>query len=306
MIEAIKTGRVIWHLVAILTMCIWGTTFISTKVLLQHGLSPANIFFLRFVQAYLGMLIISHRKWWCHRWQDELQMLILGICGGSLYFLTENTALRYTLAGNVSLEVCTAPLITALMASFVKKEHQGKRLWCGSIIALAGVSLIVVQSNATFHFNIVGDFLAISAAILWSFYQLLTNPMTEKYGILFTTRKVFGYGILTILLYLMVTKSTISTWQDFVNPFVWGNLLYLGIVASLVCFLTWNQVMRRIGAVTSANYIYLNPVVTVCFSAIILQEPITLATIIGGAAIIGGVYMTQYQKNENKGIKNNK
>lgn len=296
----------IWHFIAVLTMCVWGTTFISTKVLLQYGLSPADIFLLRFLQAYVGILFVSHSRLWCGRLQDELLMLTLGVCGGSLYFFTENTALRYTLAGNVSLEVCTAPLITALLASLIRKERLGWRLWCGSVIALAGVSLIVVQSNVTFHFNIVGDLLAISAAILWSVYQLLTNPMTEKYGILFTTRKVFGYGILTILLYMFFAGSSVPQWADLCSSIVIGNLLYLGIIASLVCFMTWNKVMRRIGSVNSANYIYLNPVVTVCFSSIILHEPITLSTIMGGAAIIGGVYLTQYSQKSSLRIKKNK
>ena len=102
----------VWHLAAVLTMCVWGTTFISTKVLLLHGLTPAHIFLLRFAQAYVGILLVEHKRWLCRDWRDELHMLVLGVCGGSLYFLTENTALRHTLAGNVSLEVCMAPLIT--------------------------------------------------------------------------------------------------------------------------------------------------------------------------------------------------
>lgn len=304
--QFVNNKVVVWHLVAILTMCVWGTTFISTKVLLKYGLSPADIFLLRFLQAYVGILILSHHKWWCRKWQDELLMLVLGVCGGSLYFLTENTALRYTLAGNVSLEVCMAPLVTALMASLIRKEKLGWRLWCGSVIALVGVCLIVVQSNVAFHFSIVGDLLAISASVLWSVYQLLTNPMTEKYGILFTTRKVFGYGILTILIYMFFVGASFPKWIDICHPFVMGNLLYLGIIASLICFMTWNKVMRRIGSVTSANYIYLNPVVTVCFSSVILHEPVTLSTVMGGAAIVGGVYLTQYVQKSSLRIKNNK
>ena len=100
--------------------------------------------------------------------------------------------------------------------------------------------------------------------------------------------------------------SSVPQWADLCSSIVIGNLLYLGIIASLVCFMTWNKVMRRIGSVNSANYIYLNPVVTVCFSSIILHEPITLSTIMGGAAIIGGVYLTQYSQKSSLRIKKNK
>lgn len=283
----------VWHLAAVLTMCVWGTTFISTKVLLLHGLTPAHIFLLRFAQAYVGILLVEHKRWLCRDWRDELHMLVLGVCGGSLYFLTENTALRHTLAGNVSLEVCMAPLITAVLAAAFRHEHHGWRLWAGSLLALGGVALVVAQTNAVFHFNVWGDVLALCAATLWAGYQLLTNSMTVRYGIGFTTRKVFGYGVLTILVYLAVTGPLLPSGELLASPVVVGNLLYLGILASLVCYLVWNQVMRRIGSVASANYIYLNPVVTVFFSALILHEPVTPVTLVGGGAIICGVYLAQ-------------
>ena len=83
----------IYHILAIITSAIWGTTFISSKLLLQEGLSPAAIMILRFVLAYVLMLPFVKGKWFCKSLKDELLMVLLGISGGSLYFLLENTAL---------------------------------------------------------------------------------------------------------------------------------------------------------------------------------------------------------------------
>ncbi len=79
-----------YHLVAVLTVGIWGLTFISTKVLIGHGLSPQEIFLLRFLIAYMGIWLISPRKLFADNWKDEFWMFLGGITGGSFYFFTEN------------------------------------------------------------------------------------------------------------------------------------------------------------------------------------------------------------------------
>lgn len=75
-----------YHLVAVLTVGIWGLTFISTKVLIGHGLSPQEIFLLRFLIAYMGIWLISPRKLFADNWKDEFWMFLGGMTGGSFYF----------------------------------------------------------------------------------------------------------------------------------------------------------------------------------------------------------------------------
>ena len=77
----------IFHILAIVTAALWGTTFASSKVLLNAGLSPAEIMTLRFVVAYVCLLPFKRGRWLCDNWKDELQMVLLGITGGALYFL---------------------------------------------------------------------------------------------------------------------------------------------------------------------------------------------------------------------------
>ena len=112
-----KTNLTYWyHLIAIITVIIWGTTFVSTKVLIHHGLSPVDILFYRFALAYICIWFISPKVLFARSKRDELMFVAAGLCGGSIYFITENTALGITLASNVSLIICTAPILTAFLS----------------------------------------------------------------------------------------------------------------------------------------------------------------------------------------------
>ena len=114
-------SKIFYHLIALLTIIIWSNTFVSSKILLHNGLSPAEIFAIRFALAYVAIIPFTHSKLWCDNLKDELLMLVLGATGGALYFLAENTALQYTGVSNVCLLVCSAPLLTALLARWFGK-----------------------------------------------------------------------------------------------------------------------------------------------------------------------------------------
>ena len=109
-----------YHLMALVTAAIWGTTFVSTKVLIQNGLTPAEIFFYRFSLAYVVILLFSRGKLWSRSWRDEGWFALAGIFGGSLYFITENTALGITFIGNyISLQCLSSGLYLAGADRFV-------------------------------------------------------------------------------------------------------------------------------------------------------------------------------------------
>lgn len=284
------TKNYIYHLIAILTVGIWGLTFISTKVLIEHGLSPQEIFLLRFLMAYLGIWFISPRRLFADNWKDELWLLWGGVTGGSFYFFTENTALEITLATNVAFIVCTAPLLTTILSLLIyKKEKATAGLVGGSLLALVGVALVVYNGHFILKISPLGDFLTLLAAFSWAFYSLIMKKMSGRYRTTFITRKIFFYGILTILPAFILHPwqfSLSGLWQ----PAVWMNLLFLGVLASLVCFVVWNIILKQLGTVRASNYIYLNPLFTLIGSAVLLDEQFTVMSLMGAMLILGGVY----------------
>ena len=286
----------IFHILAILTSAIWGTTFISSKLLLQEGLSPAAIMILRFVLAYVLMLPFVRGKWFCKSLKDELLMVLLGISGGSLYFLLENTALVYTQASNVAIIIAATPLLTMLTVNLLDRgKGASKRLYGYSLMSLAGVALVILKGNFVLKLNPIGDLLTFGAVVTWVIYSIIIAKVQERYSSWMITRKIFFYGVVTLLPYFLIEPWDV-TWEMMSRPMVWGNIAYLGVLASLGCYMTWNIVIKRLGAVDATNYLYINPIVAMITANLLLGERITPLAIAGTALILVGVYLAERKK----------
>lgn len=291
--------RILPHLVALATVAVWGSTFVYTKLLLLAGLSAAQIFTLRFIIAYVLLLAFSilQKRGTPFRllsasWRDELLMVALGVSGGSLYFLTENSSMNFTTTTNTSLIVCMCPLFAAaLIGLFYKNQRLHGLQILGTVMASLGVVIVVLNGRFVLHLSPLGDTLAFVACLCWVVYSLLMIPASQRYDTLFITRKVFFYGLISLLPYYLVYPS----WPPMaliLRPDVLFNLLFLGCVASMLCFLAWNWAIRRLGAVTVTNYAYFNPVVTMLFAWVILSERITIFFVVGTILILVGMYLT--------------
>ena len=289
----IKYTEYRYHFAALFTVAVWGATFVSTKVLIANSLAPAEIFLLRFALAYACIWPIARGRMWAASVRDEALLATAGISGGSLYFLTENIALEYAPASNVSLIVCTAPVWTAVAMSFMYSgERMSRRQIAGCALAFAGMVLVVLNGHFVLRLSPKGDLLALSAALLWMVYSLVIKRIGDRYPAIFITRKVFFYGLVTILP-LFTLRPFAVTWETLARPAVWGNLLFLGIVASMLCYVLWNAAMRRLGAVRTTNYIYINPLVTIVVAALCIGERITVAALAGAAMILYGMWRAE-------------
>ena len=285
-------------LAAIFVVAVWGETFVSSKVLLTAGLMPADIFFFRFLMAYLCMCLFSHHRLWARSWRDELLFMALGVLGGSLYFLSENMALMYSTASNVAILVGSTPLMTALLLSlFYREERMHGRQITGSVLAFVGMALVVINGQLVLHLNPRGDLLALGASITWGFYSLVMKRLSPRYDALFITRKVFAYGVLSILPYFFLAEPLHADLSVLQQPKVWINLLYLGFVASMLCYFLWNWVLSRLGIVRATNILYMQSFFTMIVSHLVLGERITWMAVAGCLILISGMVMAVKNKN---------
>ena len=293
------TGKIspIAYITAFAIVVIWGCTFVQTKLLINAGLRPDEIFLYRFLLAYILIVPWAGKRLFLDNWKDELLALLLGLSGGSLYFVTENYALAYGYCYNVSLIVCLTPLITALMVGWIyPAERLNRKGVYGSLIALLGMALVVFNGNFILKLSPLGDALALAACLCWASYSLIIKNLQAKYDSMLITRKVFAYGLLTIIPFLCAKGINVGTMLNG-GAVVWGNLLALGCVASMLCFLGWNWCLKKIGVVRATNFIYLNPVITMITSVLVLNERVTWMAILGAALILGGlVYIDKKRK----------
>lgn len=280
-----------YHIIAALTAIVWGSTLVSSKILLTAGMSPAEIMTCRFLLAYLLMWVLHPHTHKVEDWHDEAIFLLLGLFGGTLYFLTENTALYYTQSTNVSLICATVPIVTAAASHlFVKGERFSTPFLIGSSIALAGVAMVVLNGTLVLKLNPKGDLLTAAAVVSWTLYCILQKHLRLRYNALFATRNIFFYGMLTMLPYHLLFDPFSFPAEDLLSPLVSGNLAFLGLVASGACYYLFNLAIKNIGVITANKYIYLLPLVTIIVASIILDERITGYTITGAALIIGGLW----------------
>ena len=296
-----SNNRLLYHFVAFIIVAIWGSTFVFTKMLLLAGLSPAQIFTLRFIIAYVLLMgySLSKRSFrlFSYNWRDELLMLVLGITGGSVYFLAENAAMLFTTATNTSLIVCSCPLFAMLLFAVVYRhsEHISKVQALGSVLACMGMAVVVLNGHFVLHLSPLGDLLAFAACLSWAVYSLLMKPATERYSTLFITRKVFFYGLVTIIPYYLIVPGFPSLDVLLRSDVLW-NLLFLGVVASMICYVAWNWVISRLGAVVATNWVYFNPITTILFAWWLLHEQITIWFLLGTVFILVGMYLADKGK----------
>ena len=299
------------YLLAIVTVIIWGITFVCTKSLLQD-FSALEILFFRFIIAYIGLWIMNPKNEKIAK-KDNLLFCFAGLSGVVLYQFSENIAINFTTASNVSVIVSICPLFTAIIAQiFLKEKHITPFFILGFIISIIGVFFVSLNGNIQLKINPKGDLLALFAGICWGFYSLFVSMINKKeYNLICSTRRIFFFAVI-FMIPLMIIGNNISNItansdlinsmnvnlnfseniQRFKNFLNVGNLLFLGLLASGFCFSAWNKACKLVGTVKISFGIYLIPVVTIIFAFFTLHEKISFMGLLGAILTITGLFIS--------------
>jgi len=288
----VKRRTLYGHLLALLTVSIWGTTFVSTKVLLG-ALTPVEILFYRFLIGYCALFLLYPRTHKMKGPKEELLFFGLGLSGVSLYFLLENTALQFTLATNVGFLSGTVPILTAIVAHFFTTDEKfSRKLFGGFLVAMAGTALVIFNAQVVLKLNPLGDFLALMAPVTWAIYSVLLKKLDPRYNPIYVTRKTFFYGLLTVIP-IMIFQGADFIPMKIISLQLVLNIGFLGLLASALCFVAWNKAVGIIGTIKSSNYIYLIPMISMISSILVLNEKVTTLAVAGGSLILTGVYISE-------------
>mgnify|MGYP005811572255 FL=1 len=287
------------HALALVTVLVWAVTFVSTKVLLAH-LSPMEILFSRFVVGFLALAVLRPRRLRLPNRAQEKWFALAGATGIALYYLLENIALTFAPASVVGVVVAAAPLFTGLLSAALSKKRPSAAFFLGFAAAMAGVALVSFGGGAFAGqaaegggFEAAGVLLALAAAATWAVYSLVTDKIAS-FGLdgVLATRRTFAWGLLFMALALPFFGFS-PNWPALALPEVWGNLAFLGLGASALCFVTWNLAVRRLGPVTASLYIYLVPALTVLASCAVLGEALTPSVVVGVLLTVGGLALSE-------------
>ncbi len=293
-------------ILASVSVFIWGITFVCTKSLLLQ-FSPLEILFYRFLLAFLGLFLIRPKKLVLKNKKENWLFALAGLSGVVLYQFTENIAISYTTASNVSIIVAISPMFTAIISQiFQKEKHITPFFIIGFAVAIIGIALVSFNGNASLSINPLGDLLALCSSICWGFYSLFVSRINALgYDNICSTRRVFFFAIL-FMIPLMIAGGffgqnipamhinldpavNAARFSSFLN---WFNLAFLGLLASALCFAIWNIACNIVGTVRVSVGIYLIPVVTIVFAFFALGEQITLMGLSGAVLTIAGLFIS--------------
>lgn len=288
---------------AVITIFIWGITFVSTKYLLKN-FSAFEILFVRFILAYLGLWIIKPVPLKLENKKDNVWFFLAGLSGIIIYQFTENAAISFTTASNVSIIVSICPMFTAIIAQiFFKEKHITIFFIVGFIIAISGIVLVSLNGASGLHFNPKGDLLALASAVCWGFYSMAVSKINSmNLDRILCTRRMFFYAVITMIPFavfgILENEPSSSFYlnmdaqknaERFSSLVSWANFCFLGLGASAFCFVVWNVACKTLGTVKVTVGIYMIPVVTIIFAFFILGEKLTVLGAVGCVLTIAGL-----------------
>lgn len=284
--------RILAHLAAFGTIFVWGMTFVSTKVLLDY-LTPLDILLARTVLGFAVLCLIRPRVLRLKQRSHELLFAAAGLTGTFGYYMAENTALQFADASFVSVAVSTAPLFTAALGFILLKEKGfGVRFVVGFLIAIAGIAIISYQGGPA-HASALGAVLCLAAALAWAVYSIIVKRLANYgYETIAMTKRTFAWGLACMIVARVVVGGDVPV-EALGQPVVYGNLLFLGVLASAGCFVTWGYSVKHLGTAAASAYIYLQAPLTVVWAVILLGEPLTGPIVFGIVLVIIGLALSE-------------
>lgn len=143
-------------------------------------------------------------------------------------------------------------------------------------------------------FDLFGDMLALTAALVWAVYSTLVARVAQKgYETIVATKRTFVWGVAFILVTTLIFDPHTPQPSVLLDGQNLLNLLFLGAVASAACFVTWGVAVKHLGATATTTYIYLVPAITATASILILGEPLNAPIVLGLAMTIAGLLLSQ-------------
>jgi drug/metabolite transporter (DMT)-like permease len=279
---------------AVVAVVIWGGTFVATKMALKD-LQPVTIVFLRFAMGIVILAASVHLRgqWQKVSRQDMLSLIGLGFLGISFHQWLQSTGMQTSAASTTAWIVTTSPVFIVILGWIVLRERAGWVQILGTILAAAGVILVIsrgdFQSTSIGRIGTIGDFLILVSAVNWAVFSVLSRKILHRLpaSLMMFFVMLFGFGFSSLLFFFqgglkdlanLTTNSTIA-------------ILILGVFGSGLAYIAWYDALQYLPANQAGVFLYIEPLVTMVMAFLILGEPVTWASMLGGAVIIAGVWM---------------
>ncbi len=284
-----------------LVAIIWALNFSVVKYSLAE-IDPLSFNGLRFIfaAAIIWIVLLYRRQLFTIPKKDWLPLICMGLLGNLIYQGLFIIGIDYTYAANAAVMLGTIPIWVALISHFFNLEQMNIFKTLGVLAAFAGIIFIISGGNDPFSFSsdtFLGDIIIIGAAIVWGGYTILSKSFLTRYTPIQFSAIMATIG--AIVLFLMGLPKIIQLDWTQISAAAYGGVIYSGLLSIGVAYLIWNYGLQTVGAVHTATYQNLVPVMGLFFGIVLLNEQLTFLQYTGSALVIVGIILARWKRKAN-------
>lgn len=277
---------------------IWALNFSVVKSALSE-IDPMSFNGLRFIFAagIIWAVLIYRNQLFTIPKKDWLPLLGMGLLGNLIYQGLFIIGIDYTYAANAAVMLGTIPVWVALFSHFFHLERMNILKALGVIAAFAGILFIISGGSKPFSFGsetFLGDLIIIAAAVVWGGYTILSKSFLDRYTPIQFSAIMGTIG--SVVLFLIGLPNMLQLqWQN-ISAAAYGGVIYSGLLSIGVAYLIWNYGLQTVGAVHTATYQNLVPVLGLVFGVVLLNEKLTLLQYVGAALVVMGIVLARWKR----------
>ena len=284
------------RLAALIAVIFWGISFVATKAALRD-ISPVTLIFTRFA---LGTALVLGLVWMRGEHplpprEALLPLAVMGFFGVFVHQMLQAKGLTLTTAVKTGWLIGLIPIWSALLSAAMGKERFGLVKIAGLIGGFAGALLVIRHGKLgpdTLRLpGTKGDFLILLSTFNWAVYSVLGHRTIQRLGPTRATAGAMLMGWLMMAPFFIYQRG----WSELPHLSLsgWSALLFLAICCSALGYLFWYGALERIEVSRVASLLYVEPLVTLIAAVLLLQEEVTLLTVVGGLLVLGSVFVVQ-------------
>ena len=287
-------SKILIYAEALFAVSVWGASFIATKIALEE-ISPISIVWLRFLigVVILGIAVLLRGQFSLPDKKEWGYFALLGFLGITFHQWLQSSALQTSEAGTTAWIVSTTPVFMALLGWFVLKERLGWMKNLGILLAFLGVLVVVSKGDfdaiSVGRFGAPGDVLILISAVNWAVFSALSRRGLKSHPASLMMFYIMLIGWLFTSILFVTTQGIIEIPRLTFNS--WSAVAFLGIFCSGLAYIAWYDALKALSTAQTGVFLYIEPLVAVVVAFFILGEAITLASILGGAVILFGVWL---------------
>jgi drug/metabolite transporter (DMT)-like permease len=285
------------HVALVVVAVLWAGAFSAIKALLDHGMAAGDIALLRYLVAAPGFALLLWRSGGLPGLtrRDAVRLAAVGLLVVVGYHVSLNVGTRFTTSGTAALVVALAPAMTLVLATALGLGRATVRSGAGLAVAFAGVAIVVLlgAGGELSLANAKGPLIVLAAPLSFALYNVLLQPLLDRYSLLALTAASSLVGTLGLLPF--ARASTVDAVRG-ISADDAALVVYLGVLCTLLGYLAWNVGLRGLGSTNAVTYAYGIPVLAVAFGAVLLDETVTVWLAVGGALVLAGVAAAQRAK----------